>query len=184
LFNYYSSMAPIVTASLTPGSIGLPRTSEDITIAHLTYKCLTKLAAHVWQKGTRNDYAEYKPWVPRITSQSRGTHSLDAFQFDECFKSSGFQMQSLYERRTAITTSLNSSNLPNTPPVLLTIERITRHVRAFGKFFRRLQQLETRKFVLLPICTDVVLYYWSTVVKSTEVPPELVNGTPLRTTAP
>ena len=93
-------------------------------------------------------------------------------------------MQSLYERRIAITTSLNSSNLPNTPPVLLTVERITRHVRAIGKFFRRLQQLETRKFVLLPICTDVVLYYWSVIVKSTEVPPEVINGTPLRTTAP
>ena len=86
-------------------------------------------------------------------------------------------MQSLYEHRTAITTSLNSSNLPNTPPVLLTIERITRHVRAMGKFFRRLQQLELRKFVLLPICTDIVLYYWSVVVKSTEVSPELINGT-------
>lgn len=87
-------------------------------------------------------------------------------------------MQSLYEHRITITTSLNSSNLPNTPPVLLTIEKITRHVRAFGKFFRRLQQLETKKFVFLPICTDVVLYYWSKVVQSTEVSPELINGTP------
>ena len=177
-------MAPIVAASLTPGSIGLPRTSEDIAIAHFTYKCLTKLATHVWQKGTRNDYAEYKPWVSRITSRTRGTRSLYVFQLHECFKSSGYQMQSLYERRIAITTSLNSSNLPNTPPVLLTVERITRHVRAIGKFFRRLQQLETRKFVLLPMCTDVVLYYWSVVVKSTEVSPEVINGTPLRTTAP
>jgi len=88
-------------------------------------------------------------------------------------------MQSLYERRIAITTSLSSSNLPNTPSVLLTVERITRHVRAIGKFFRRLQQLDIKKFVLLPICTDVVLYYWSLVVKSTEVPPEVINGTPL-----
>ena len=85
-------------------------------------------------------------------------------------------MQSLYEHRITITTSLNSSNLPNTPSVLLTIERITSHVRAFGKFFRRLQQLETKKFVLLPICTDIVLYYWSKVVQSTEVLPELING--------
>lgn len=88
-------------------------------------------------------------------------------------------MQTLYEQRIAVTTSLNSSNLPNTPPVLLAIERITRHVRTFGKFFRRLQQLEAKKFVLLPICTDIVLYYWSKVVQSTEVSPELIDGTPL-----
>ena len=85
-------------------------------------------------------------------------------------------MQSLYEQRITITTSLNSSNLPNAPSVLLVIEKITGHVRAFGKFFRRLQQLEMKKFILLPICTDVVLYYWSKVVQSTEVSPELING--------
>lgn len=106
--------------------------------------------------------------------------SLDSSQLDEFFKSSGFQMQSLYELRITITTSLSSSSLPNTPPVLLTVERLTRHVRAFGKFFRRLQQLETKKFVLLPICTDIVLYYWNKVVQSTEVSPELINGTLLR----
>jgi len=87
-------------------------------------------------------------------------------------------MQSLYEHRITITTSLSSSSLPNTPQVLLTIEKITRHVRGFGKFFRRLQQLETKKFVLLPICTDIVLYYWNKVVQSTEVSPDLINGTP------
>ena len=56
-------MAPILAASLTPGSIGLPRTSEDISIAHYTYKCLTKLALHVWQRLPRGDYAEYQSWV-------------------------------------------------------------------------------------------------------------------------
>lgn len=89
-------------------------------------------------------------------------------------------MQSLYEHRITVTTSLNSSNLPNTPSVLLAIEKITRHVRTFGKFFRRFQQLDTKKFVLLPICTDIVLYYWNKAVQSTEVSPELINGTLLR----
>ncbi|KAF9782921.1 ARM repeat-containing protein [Thelephora terrestris] len=160
LFNYYSNMAPILAGSLAPGSVGLPRTPEDIAVAHVTYKCLVKLAVHVWQRLSRGEYTEYRPWL------------------DELFKSSGFQMQSLYEQRITLTTSLNSSNLPNTPSVLLVIERITGHLRAFGKFFRRLQQLEMKKFVLLPICTDVVLYYWSKVVQSTEVSPELINDSP------
>lgn len=75
LFNYYSNMAPILTASLAPGSVGLPRAAEDITIAHVTYKCLVKLATHVWQRLTRSEYAEYKPWVVKATSISnRFTH--------------------------------------------------------------------------------------------------------------
>lgn len=85
-------------------------------------------------------------------------------------------MQSLYERRITIATSLSSSNLPNTPLVLQAIEKTTGHLRTFGKFFRRLQQLEAKQFVLLPICTDIVLYYWSKVVQSTEVSSELISG--------
>ena len=175
-------MAPILTASLAPGNIGLPRTSEDISIAHFTYKCLTKLAIHVWQRSPRGDYTEYKPWVPRLIFQTQNTYSLNVFQLGEFFKSSGFQMQSLYEHRITITTSLNSSNLPGTPPVLLAIEKITHHVRTFGKFFRRLQQLVTKEFVLLPVCTDVVLYYWNKIVQSTEMSPGLINGIPPRIT--
>ena len=117
------------------------------------------------------------PGYPKSFQLQRNCRSLCLSQLDEVFKSSGFQMQSLYEQRIAITTSLNSSNFPNTPLVLLAIERITKHVRAFGKFFRRLQQLDSKRFILLPICTDVVLYYWSKVVQSTEVPPDFINGT-------
>lgn len=69
LFNYYSNMAPILTASLVPENIGLPRTSEGITIAHVTYKCLTKLAVHVWHRLPRGDCIEHRPWVSRIVSQ-------------------------------------------------------------------------------------------------------------------
>lgn len=116
--------------------------------------------------GTQNHFNHKTPHSPRVP------------QLDEFFKSSGFQMQSLSEQRITVTTSLNSSNLPNTPQVLRTIEKTTGHVRTFGKFFRRLQQLDAKKFVLLPICTDIVLYYWNKVVQSTEVSPELINGIP------
>lgn len=92
-------------------------------------------------------------------------------------------MQSLYEQRIMVATSLSSSDVPNTQQVLRTMEKLTAHVRSFGKFFRRLQQLDTKKFVLLPICTDIVLYYWSKVVQSTEVSPELINGIPQTTIA-
>lgn len=53
------------------------------------------------------------------------------------------------------------------PITTLSIDRLTRHIRLFGKFFRRLQQLDTAKFVELPSCNDMVLYYWSKVVEAT-----------------
>lgn len=129
--------------------------------------CLAKAVTRrgIQTLGTTNPLSDVKHLLTRCV------------QVGEFFKSSGFQMQSLHEHRIMLTTSLNASNLPNSPPVLLAIERITRHVRAFAKFFRRLQQLDTKRFVLLPICTDVVLYYWNGVVRSTEVSPELINGT-------
>lgn len=58
--------------------------------------------------------------------------------------------------------------MPASDPItMLSIERLTRHIRAFGKFFRRLQQLDPAKFVELPACNDMVLYYWSKVVEAT-----------------
>lgn len=66
---------------------------------------------------------------------------------------------------------------PDTSPVThATVDKFTRHVRVFGKFFRRLQQLEPAKFVELPTCNDVVLYYWEKVVQATNGPQDMIKG--------
>ena len=58
--------------------------------------------------------------------------------------------------------------MPTSDPITtLSIDRLTRHIRVFGKFFRRLQQLDSEKFVELPACNDMVLYYWSKVIEAT-----------------
>jgi hypothetical protein len=56
------------------------------------------------------------------------------------------------------------------------IDQLTRHVRLFGKFFRRLQQLSATHFSELPMCNDLVLYYWSNVVQATSSPPDFISG--------
>lgn len=56
---------------------------------------------------------------------------------------------------------------PCDPITTFSIERLASHVGVFGKFFRRLQQLDSAKFVELPTCNDMVLYYWSKVVEAT-----------------
>jgi hypothetical protein len=100
---------------------------------------------------------------------------MDFVQFQEFFKSSAFQMQSLFERRIDLTTSLLVSNSVDVG-VLSSVDKLTRHLRVFGKFFRRLQQLNNKQFVLLPMCTDIILYYWSKVVQASNASPEFIGG--------
>jgi len=56
------------------------------------------------------------------------------------------------------------------------IDQLTRHVRLFGKFFRRIQQLCVARFVALPMCSDVVLYYWGKVVQATTSSSDAIAG--------
>lgn len=56
------------------------------------------------------------------------------------------------------------------------IDVLNRHIRLFGKFFRRLQQLSHVQFSALPMCSDLILFYWSQVVEATGGPPNLIAG--------
>ena len=56
------------------------------------------------------------------------------------------------------------------------VDILTRHVRLFGKLFRRMQELSHSKFVALPLCSDLVLYYWSKVVQASGAPAEAIAG--------
>jgi hypothetical protein len=56
------------------------------------------------------------------------------------------------------------------------VKWLSKHIRTFGKMFRRLQQLDKNRFVNLPNCTPLVLYYWNQVVLSTQAPVASVQG--------
>lgn len=56
------------------------------------------------------------------------------------------------------------------------VDLLTRHIRHFGKFFRRLQQLAPIRFVELPMCGEMILFYWSQVDEATRGPLELIGG--------
>lgn len=56
------------------------------------------------------------------------------------------------------------------------VQWLSKHVRTYGKMFRRLQQLDKNRFVNLPNCTPLVLYYWNQVVLSTQAPASSVQG--------
>lgn len=53
---------------------------------------------------------------------------------------------------------------------------LSKHLRVFGKFFRRWQQLSAERFALLPTSAELVLFYWSEIVDSTNYPPKNIAG--------
>lgn len=83
-------------------------------------------------------------------------------------------MKQLSETRISL---MKAATAPLTPVARQSIDQLTRHVRLFGKFFRRLQQLDSGRFVKLPACSELVLYYWDKVVEAANAPAQAIAGT-------
>ena len=80
-------------------------------------------------------------------------------------------------RQTVVLSMLQSDSAGNNQHLRRTISILTRHIRLFGKFFRRMQQLSHERFVLLPMSGDLIMFYWTQVVESTNYPESFVAGT-------
>jgi hypothetical protein len=80
-------------------------------------------------------------------------------------------------RQTVVLSVLQNDPAENNQHLRRTITVLTKHVRLFGKFFRRMQQLSHERFVLLPMSGDLIMFYWTQVVESTNYPGSFVSGT-------
>jgi hypothetical protein len=92
------------------------------------------------------------------------------------FRDSILRAKALIELRTNLVLALRSSPAGVTSIARRSLNQLTSHVRLFGKFFRKLQQLSPPRFVALPMCNELVMYYWGNVVQATNGPPELIAG--------
>ena len=97
------------------------------------------------------------------------------------FQNCTVQAKSLCELRTQLVVALVTGTIP--APVgdaarvaELSMRTLTRHVLLFAKFFRRLQQLDASRFVLLPSSGELILWYWNKVVEATGGPAEYIQG--------
>jgi hypothetical protein len=52
---------------------------------------------------------------------------------------------------------------------------LSRHVRLYGKYFRKTQIFSIARFVKLPQCKDLVFYYWDKVVQASSSPPSAIE---------
>lgn len=84
------------------------------------------------------------------------------------------QLQMLSELRINLLLALQP--LPKEAVLQRSVDILTRHVYLFGKLFRRMQQLSVSQFVALPMCSDLVMYYWSKVVQASDAPSEYIAG--------
>ncbi|KAI5123421.1 hypothetical protein M0805_006126 [Coniferiporia weirii] len=158
LGNYYSTLTNNVSTMISPTSISNRTTTDAIFLAHITYKCLCKMAVWAWNRIGLNSFKELRPWV-------------EAF-----FENSAVQLKTLFELRLNIFSALGTSqNLQNSDQCTVrSLDYLTRHIRQIGKLFRRMQQLYSAKVAALSACSDLVLYYWSKVVQATNGPSELI----------
>ncbi|PIL37210.1 hypothetical protein GSI_00903 [Ganoderma sinense ZZ0214-1] len=156
---HYARISSSLT-SINPASLSEVRTAEDLLLTHLTFKCLVKLAFWAYHRfASCRDYHEFAPWVR------------------EFFQNSAVQLQALSELRINLVSALGTT--PGDAVTQRTVDLLTRHVRVFGKLFRRMQRDNPAHFVTLPMCGDLVLYYWSKVVQATNGKPEQIADSPL-----
>lgn len=176
---YYSTVAPFLNA-LDPTTLSVHRSSEDILLAHLIFKCLVKCATWLFHRvKDGQDKAKATPWVCHPIFALTTDSNISMSQLRELFQNSVVQLRSLLELRINLLLALRTSQPSADQTIQRNITNFTRHILLFGKLFRRLQQLDSARFVLLPMCSDLVLYYWSKVVQATNGPPELIKGTHL-----
>ncbi|KAK0490845.1 armadillo-type protein [Armillaria novae-zelandiae] len=138
-----------------------PRSYNDILIGHRVYKCISKIAVWLWQRSDRTgkeQFTQKEAW------------------FRQSFQSSAAQLQVLLDLRYKIVTS----GSVNTHQSFKFVEILTTHIRHIGKFFRRLSQLSHSRFVELPMCGDLIMFYWSLVVQATSGEPGLIEGVCLK----
>ncbi|KAI0320679.1 ARM repeat-containing protein [Amylostereum chailletii] len=150
---YYTFFVNAVVAALNAGDLASPRMIEDIQICQYLFKCISVMAVWVWQAASsnrRDNGQKFEDWVVgefqrsashlKILSDARVAHAL-AFQ----------------------TASADAD-------ARRSLEYLVHYIRTLGKFFRRLQQLDVRRFVTMPLCDDLVSYYWNQVIQANNVP--------------
>ena len=95
---------------------------------------------------------------------------------DELFQNSAIQLKTISDLRLDLVLALHANHTEPDAVTRVCLDQVTRHVSTFGKLFRRLQQNSVARFVALPMCSELVLYYWDKIVQATNGPPEFIAG--------
>ncbi|KAI0307271.1 ARM repeat-containing protein [Multifurca ochricompacta] len=158
LSEIYVQLIQGLGSSIVISSLTSHRTAEDLLFAHLLYKIIMKMAVWIWPKLRDPTISPMQQW------------------FNEVFQYSAVQLRGFYETRISLLMNLRSAATQPNPIESHSLNLLFKYVRTFGKFFRRVQQLDVVRFVELPLCDDLILYYWDKVVEANSSP-ELIEDT-------
>ncbi|GBE79528.1 ARM repeat-containing protein [Sparassis crispa] len=114
--------------------------------------------------------------LPRSAEDLLFAHLVLKCVFREFFHYSATRLQALSELRINLVLALQA--VPANEVARRSAELLARHVTLFGRFFQRIQRLSSSRFVTLPVCGDLVLYYWSKVVQAANGPQEYIRDSP------
>ena len=114
-----------------------------------------------------------RPWVSKCCLNVCVIFTAFLAQSESVFQDSAIQLKQLSETRLSL---VRATTVPLSPVAQRSINQLTRHIRLFGKFFRRLQQLDVVRFVKLPTCSELVLYYWDKVVEAANASAQAIDG--------
>ncbi|KAK7054202.1 importin N-terminal domain-containing protein [Favolaschia claudopus] len=138
------------------------RAYSDISLAHLVYKCIAKMAIWIWNRLGRGgkdgiDDAAGQQWIASLVAETAPW------------------LKQLVDLRQTIVTDQRGTLAANRP-AQSTVDILTRHTRLMGKFFRRLQELSVNRFATLPCCPNLIAYYWGEVTKAAADPSNIADN--------
>ncbi|KAF9495444.1 ARM repeat-containing protein [Pleurotus eryngii] len=152
---YYSQICPnFSNVSMTAQELSSDKIYTDLVLGHLCFKSLVKMSIWAWQR--IDPSGENVGWLA------------------ELFSSAALQLRTLFEIRKNVLQSVHPSAITSDANLNKSVDILTRHIRLFGKFFRLLQQLSASRFVDQPMCTDLILYYWSQTIESSNRSPDAI----------
>ncbi|KAH6915318.1 ran binding protein 11 [Coprinopsis sp. MPI-PUGE-AT-0042] len=153
--NYYTTVAARFTPAALAANSDPARLHEDVAIGQLIFKCVVKMGIWQWNRIDRNkDDTGLANWVTELVNYSTQ------------------QVQNVAAVRKSLVSAQEGN--PSMGGYQPAIKLLTKHLLAFGKLFRRIQQLSRERFAALPTCGDLVLFYWSEVVEAANVSSQMI----------
>ncbi|GJJ07307.1 hypothetical protein Clacol_001508 [Clathrus columnatus] len=168
IYDKFSGIVQNVISVQTLLSSNLQCPCENlIAVFNLIFSPCMKLMLWLWQKAGQPQF-------------SGVYQTLVAFS-QSCFT----LFPKLFELRMSLILGLqqslaSDSRLASSFPssVSKSINLLTHHIWLYGKMFRRMQQLSTKRFVQMPNANDIVLYYWNQIVKAANGSSRLIEDSP------
>ncbi|KIJ37355.1 hypothetical protein M422DRAFT_260016 [Sphaerobolus stellatus SS14] len=163
LVSYYAHFSRLLQSSFSANSLLDPNLQyaceEVVILSHMIFKPCVKIMLWLWQKASQPQFA--------AASQTM-QHKLASFS-ESCFPLA----ESLFDLRIQTVIALQQampedsrSTFMIPEPTVKAVDQLTRHIRLFAKMFRRMQQLNFKRFVGTAGANDFVLYFWREVVKA------------------